>query len=166
VPRAIAVVVTDAPARYAKQLLAHLGRKREVQPLDGAPDGGTLVFDDGRGHVRPGAAALVLEAVADDADGLAHVQDVLGRHLERFGARRELVVDWQPRGDGVREVRTEAAPTHDGPLPQAVVAGSGCSSPRSSASTRPVGCSRRTPGPRPSSCSPTWRRCWPRPARR
>jgi enamine deaminase RidA (YjgF/YER057c/UK114 family) len=123
VPRAIAVVATDAPARYGKQLLAHLGRKREVRPLDGAADGGTLVFDDGVGHVRPGRAALVLEAVADDADGLAHVQDVLGRHLERFGARRELVVRWRPAGDGVREVRTDAAPTHDGPLPQAVVAG-------------------------------------------
>jgi 2-iminobutanoate/2-iminopropanoate deaminase len=123
VPRATAVVVTDAPARYAKQLLSHLGRKREVQPLAGAPEGGTLVFDDGVGHVRPGAAALVLEAVADDEDGLAHVQDVLGRHLERFGARRELVVVWRAAGDGVRVVHTDETPAHAGPVPQAVTAG-------------------------------------------
>jgi enamine deaminase RidA (YjgF/YER057c/UK114 family) len=123
VPRATAVVATDAPARYAKQLLAHLGRKREVQPLDGVPDGGTLVFDDGVGHVRPGGAALVLEAVADDADALARVQDVLGRHLERFGARRELSVRWRPAGDGIGVVHTDEAPVHAGPVPQAVTAG-------------------------------------------
>jgi hypothetical protein len=37
----------------------------------------------------------VLEAAAPDADSLAHVEDVLARHLERFGARRELVVIWE-----------------------------------------------------------------------
>ena len=28
--------------------------------------------------------------------GKRHVEDVLARHLERFGARRELVVTWTP----------------------------------------------------------------------
>ena len=37
-----AVVPTDAAARYAKQLLAHLGRKAGVEPVDGEPDGGLL----------------------------------------------------------------------------------------------------------------------------
>ena len=40
----------------------------------------------------------MLEAAAEDVESLAHVEDVLGRHLERFGAKRELVVTWQ-RGD-------------------------------------------------------------------
>jgi enamine deaminase RidA (YjgF/YER057c/UK114 family) len=130
VPRARAVVATDAPARYGKQLLSHLGRKTTVEPLDGAPDGGRLVFSDGTGDVLPGAAELVLEAAAADAAGLAHVTDVLGRHLERFGARRELVVEWQPVEDGghiigshITEIHTDRAPTHAGPVPQAVVAG-------------------------------------------
>ena len=95
-PRSTAVVATDAPARYAKQLLAHLGRKNTVEGLDGVPDGGRLVFAYGTGTVRPGDGTLVLDAAADDADGLARVEDVLGRHLERFGARRELVVTWEP----------------------------------------------------------------------
>ena len=30
-----------------------------------------------------------------DPDSLAHVEDVLARHLQRFDARRELVVTWQ-----------------------------------------------------------------------
>jgi hypothetical protein len=95
VPTSTAVVPTDAAARYAKQLLAHLGRKNTVEPVEGEPDGGRLVFAYGTGTVRPTADGLVLDAAADDAEGLAHVEDVLARHLERFGARRELVVRWQ-----------------------------------------------------------------------
>jgi hypothetical protein len=90
-----AVVPTDAAARYAKQLLAHLGRKAGVTPLDGEPDGGILQLSAGTGTVRPRADHLVLEASAVDADSLADVEDVLARHLERFGARRELAVSWE-----------------------------------------------------------------------
>ena len=95
-----AVVPTDAAVRYAKQLLAHLGRKTPVEHVDGAPDAGRLVFAYGIGTVRPEDGRLVLEAVADDEEALARVQDVLGRHLERFGARRELTVRWSPDGGG------------------------------------------------------------------
>jgi uncharacterized protein len=90
-----AVVATEAPERYAKQLLAHLGRKNTVEPIDDGSNGGRLVFAYGTGIVRPEDERLVLEAAAPDADSLAHVEDVLARHLERFGARRELVVVWE-----------------------------------------------------------------------
>jgi uncharacterized protein len=93
-----AVVSTDAATRYAKQLLSHLGRKAGVEPVDGEPDGGLLRLSAGTGVVRPRADHLLLEAAAVDSESLALVEDVLGRHLERFGARRELVVVWQ-RGD-------------------------------------------------------------------
>lgn len=93
-PTSIAAVPTDAAQRYAKQLLAHLGRKNTVEPVEGAPDAGRLVFAYGLGTVRPEADRLVLEASASDDESLARVQDVLGRHLERFGARRELIVHW------------------------------------------------------------------------
>ena len=101
--RSIAIVVTDAPERYAKQLLAHLGRKNTVETVAGDRQGGRLVFAYGTGTVRPEDNRLVLEAVAEDVESLAHVEDVLGRHLERFGAKRELVVTWQrggPEGNG------------------------------------------------------------------
>ena len=91
---ATAVVATDSPARYAKQLLAHLGRKNSVEPVPDDPDGGRLVFAYGSGTVRVEDGRLVLEAAADDAESLARVQDGLARHLVRFGARRELTVDW------------------------------------------------------------------------
>jgi hypothetical protein len=90
-----AAVNTDASVRYAKQLLAHLGRKTLVEMIDGEPDGGRLVFTDGTATVRPGDGRLVLDVEAPDADGLAHVEDVVARHLERFGARRELAVTWE-----------------------------------------------------------------------
>ena len=93
--QSIALVATDAPERYAKQLLAHLGRKNTVEALQGESGGGRLLFAYGTGTIRPLNNRLVLEAEAADADSLAHVEDVLARHLERFGARRELVVTWK-----------------------------------------------------------------------
>ena len=93
-PTSTAVVSTEASLRYAKQLLAHLGRKNPVQGVDGAPDAGLLVFAYGTGTVRPEMGRLLLEATAPDPESLARVQDVLARHLERFGARRELSVHW------------------------------------------------------------------------
>jgi len=64
----------------------------------GERQGGRLVFTYGTGTVRPEVDRLVLEAAAEDAESLAHVEDVLGRHLERFGAKRELMVTWQRGG--------------------------------------------------------------------
>jgi hypothetical protein len=96
--RASAAVPTDAADRYAKQLLSHLGRNNTVEPVDGFPAGGRIVFAYGTGTVRPEGGRLVLLAEATDADSLARVQGVLKRHLERFGARRELVVDWEAGG--------------------------------------------------------------------
>ena len=93
--RSTAVVTTEAPERYAKQLLSHLGRKAAVETIDGQAAGGRLVFAYGTGTVRPEVGQLVLEAEAPDEDSLAHVEDVLARHLERFGARNELVVTWE-----------------------------------------------------------------------
>lgn len=111
----VAVVDTDAPARYAKQLLSHLGRKVAVEPVPDLPEpAGRLVFTYGVGDVLPGSTALELRATAGDAESLAHVQDVLARHLVRFGARRELIVTWGPvTGDpdaGAPEPSAPASP--------------------------------------------------------
>jgi uncharacterized protein len=88
-------VPTDAPERYAKQLVSHLGRRVEWS-TDGATS--TARFGDGTGRVVVGDGVLTLHAEAPDAEGLARVQDVLGRHLERFGQRNELVVTWVDAG--------------------------------------------------------------------
>jgi hypothetical protein len=93
----MAVVMTETSARYAKQLLSHLGHKVTVQPLAGEPEpAGQLVFSYGVGTVLPQDGRLVLRATAETAEALARVEDVMGRHLIKFGARQELVVSWGP----------------------------------------------------------------------
>ena len=102
-PTSTAVVVTDAAARYARQLLAHLGRKNTVEELEGEPGGGLLVFPYGRASVRPAEGHLLLTASAADGDSLDRLEDVLGRHLVRFGARAELAVTWQREQAGTTD---------------------------------------------------------------
>jgi uncharacterized protein len=88
----IADVATDAAPRYAKQLASHLGRKAAVEELT---DGGyRLTLGSGEGVLEPQADRLLMRATAPDRESLAVVQDVLGRHLERFGQRNELTVTW------------------------------------------------------------------------
>ena len=94
-PTSTAYVATDAAPRYAQQLAAHLGRKVPVTDTDTGP---RLTFDAGTGDIRAEAAQLVLTATAADDEALAVVEDVLGRHLERFGQRNELTVTWTRSG--------------------------------------------------------------------
>jgi len=96
-------VVTADATRYAKQLVAHLGRKVEFT-TEGETS--SARFGDATGRILVAEGVLTLLAEAPDPDSLARVQDILARHLERFGRRRELVVDWhvQPAdGDGQPE---------------------------------------------------------------
>jgi hypothetical protein len=89
--RATALVATDAAARYAKQLAAHLGRRLEVRDEDG---GTRLVFADGSCLMVASDTGLELLVDAEDAASLDNVKDVVARHLERFGQRNELTVVW------------------------------------------------------------------------
>jgi len=98
-PTSFAVIRTDASRRYAKQLLTHLGHKVQLEDVAGLPDGGRLVFAYGAGVVRPEPDQLRLEAHAPDLESLARVEDVLARHLRRFGRRVELTVSWQRTDD-------------------------------------------------------------------
>ncbi|MBT2410663.1 DUF2218 domain-containing protein [Streptomyces sp. ISL-12] len=91
-PRSQARVVTDRPHRYARQLAAHLGRRARTDWDEEAAEG-RLVFQDGTGTLAATDGALLLTVEAPD-DRLPRLEDVVGRHLVRFGARDELVVAW------------------------------------------------------------------------
>lgn len=91
-PVSTARVATDRPARYAKQLAAHMSKRIETSfsPETGH---GTLVFKAGTATMEAQSDALLL-TVEGERDNLAGLEDVVGRHLVRFGARDELVVEW------------------------------------------------------------------------
>ncbi len=98
-PQSRAEVGTDKPARYAKQLASHLGRKCEVaEETTGTRV--TLPADRGSGSclLSSGSGVLVLEAEAENVEVLQTVNDVVGGHLERFGERDGLAVSWQNAG--------------------------------------------------------------------
>jgi hypothetical protein len=88
-----AVVATPRADRFAKQLASHLGQKMAVTLVDGDQQ---LSFSAGKCLLSPTPEALVLTASAGDAVLLASVEDVIARHLVRFGAKDELTVEWQP----------------------------------------------------------------------
>ena len=85
-------VVTDVPARYAKQLVSHLGRKVEFVENSNT---WTARIAGSVARITVGDGVLVLQAEAPDDEGLARLEGALGNHLERFGQRHELTVAWQ-----------------------------------------------------------------------
>lgn len=101
-PSSIATVATDRPARYAKQLTAHMARKVQTS-WDDAAATGTVDFPTGHLDLSCSPASLRLELRADAAD-LARWEQVVGVHLVRFGTRDELVVQWR-RADGSEGTR-------------------------------------------------------------
>jgi hypothetical protein len=84
-------VATDAPARYAKQLVSHLGRKVDFA-VDG--DTSTAAIGGATAQVVVGDGVITLLAAGPHEEDVARVEHVLGSHLERFGARNELAVVW------------------------------------------------------------------------
>lgn len=96
--RSRAVVLTDRPARYAKQLASHFGHKITVEEVEG---GHRLTFNrdgnfGGYGDVLvqevDGIDRLVLLTYAATPEGRERLEGVLGRHLERFGEKDGLAV--------------------------------------------------------------------------
>jgi caffeoyl-CoA O-methyltransferase len=94
-----AEVATPTPDRYIRQLVSHLSHKATTELR--SDETGLITVHDGQCKLIGNGELLVLEAAADGAEGLAHIQDVVGRHLERFGARAALRVEWRSDGPAV-----------------------------------------------------------------
>jgi uncharacterized protein len=88
---ATAAVATATPARYAKQLASHFGRRCEVRE---EADGVRMVFGDGSCLVQPREDTLDLRVSAPSQPDVERLTSVVGAHLERFGQRNELQVSW------------------------------------------------------------------------
>ena len=87
-----ALVATDRPERWRKQLAAHFARKVEVQDV---VDGTLVTVGAGRCRMADRDGALLLEVHAADEASRDRLEDVVGGHLERFAVREGLVVTWQ-----------------------------------------------------------------------
>jgi hypothetical protein len=96
-PSTTARVQTDRPARYGKQLVAHLSR-RSVGAWDDEAADGWIDLNGSRVTLTSTDGALDLK-ITTSPEEVARLEDVVGRHLVRFGARDELVVRWA-RADG------------------------------------------------------------------
>jgi uncharacterized protein len=93
-----ALVATDAPARWAKQLASHLGRpgKMTVEETERGPRL-TMTFDGIRADCLMDTTAddtLGLHASAGSENAADRMAEVVGSHLERFGAKVGLQVLW------------------------------------------------------------------------
>ena len=95
--RSVAHVPTDRPARYGRQLVAHMGRKITTSWDDDSATG-LLSFDlegpvTGVVELACDDGALVLTLRTTEAD-LARLEQVTGIHLARFGHKEGLAVAW------------------------------------------------------------------------
>lgn len=87
-----ASVPTDRPERYGKQLVAHLGR-RSGGEWSAEKGCGWITLGGGRATVTADDGRLEL-AITAPGKQLPGLEQVVGSHLERFGERDALRVDW------------------------------------------------------------------------
>ena len=85
------IVATTRPERYLKQLVPPLGQRIPVVQ-EGPRTVWTFPFGECVGTATP--ETIELRAEATTPEDLARIEDVTGRHLERFGARDTLILRW------------------------------------------------------------------------
>ena len=90
--RSEARVITERPHRYAKQLASHFSRKLQTS-WDEGTGRGTLAFSAGTATLTAEPGVLLL-AVEGEAGNIEQLENVVGRHLVRFGTKDELVAEW------------------------------------------------------------------------
>jgi len=92
VPTSAAFVETPRAQRYTKQLVSHFGTKVSTEMTD---TGGTLSFGFGTCTLEATPTGIRLEATAGDDEELDRLEDVVARHLVRFGSNDALAVSWE-----------------------------------------------------------------------
>ncbi|MBX6764852.1 MAG: DUF2218 domain-containing protein [Rubrobacteraceae bacterium] len=90
-------VTTEGAARYANRMCKHFSHR--VEATWNEPDGQIEFPELGICHMIARPDELVLRVEADDEAGLERLKEVVGTHLERFGAREGLRVRWSDGGE-------------------------------------------------------------------
>jgi hypothetical protein len=86
-----AIVGTEYASRYLQQLCKHWAHRFETTFDETA---GRIALPLGETRLGADSRALTIELVADDADKLSGLRDVVVRHVERFAFREALHFDW------------------------------------------------------------------------
>ena len=89
--QSLARVATPKAERYLAQLCKHFAHR---VPATFDDSSGEIAFEFGRCQMAATPEVLAMVAEAADSVALAQVQDVIGRHLERFAFRDSLTVSW------------------------------------------------------------------------
>ncbi len=86
-----ATVATERSASYLKRLCHHFQMK---VPAEYDAVRGRVQFPMGVCELWAEAEALRLRAEAEDGAALARVKEIVGSHLELFGRRDQLQLQW------------------------------------------------------------------------
>ena len=104
-------VETERSRWYLEKLCRHFAQKAEALPdvdyngdahppvtahVQWADGVGVASFGWGRCTLRADADSLIVRAEAPDQQHLRRVESLVGNHLERFGRRERLAVEWTP----------------------------------------------------------------------
>ena len=86
---------TDRPNRYAKQLTNHMSRKHGGEWIEESATG-WINFEIAKARLACTRNSIVITLTARNAEDRERLEDVIGRHLEKFGAKDNLVLTWEP----------------------------------------------------------------------
>lgn len=95
--RALGIAKTVRAARYLDQIISHFGHRVQTE-RDG--NRGAVHFDGATLRTTAGPEALALEITASDDASLARIKEVVKSHLERWGVRDGIAVEWEPTPPG------------------------------------------------------------------
>jgi uncharacterized protein len=85
-------VATQKPVPYMRQLCKHFGHRTEAMFGE---DSGHIQFEFGRCELRAHDRTLTVEVSAPDPESHERLERVVASHLERFGRRDGLSVEWR-----------------------------------------------------------------------
>lgn len=89
--------VTDRPARYAKQLTAHMSRRHGGE-WDANSSTGWIDLLKGRADLccegEGEDAKVVITLTSEDEETAGFLEDVIERHLVKFGVKDGLTMTW------------------------------------------------------------------------
>ncbi len=96
--RSIGTSITDRPSRYAKQLTAHMSRRHGGE-WNADSSTGWIDLLKGRAELSCEGegedAKVVISLTSADEETAGFLEDVIERHLVKFGVKDGLTMTWQ-----------------------------------------------------------------------